>query len=754
MDNDLSLSFRKTVFKSIEIPSSSKVKITVALPTKTTEYKYLKINPPDLDNGSSQSVFVHSRETIPSHLKTDIKSYWKIIKVSTLVMVWMISSYSLMANDEKDKENHHLVVSNSTTLSFVLYEQPKDGKLEISLKGRLLPPYYGYLTKEKINVWVQLMVMKEVPTDKSEIKESDVIFLQNVSDVWQLPVANHKLTREVPKVEYGKMFHLLPFKYSNYSVHLLRIQIKTQNLKSNFTVAMKYNLRPTNPKDGIIYAALILIFLYGLIILDIIHRTLASMLASTISIATLAAFDQRPSLAELISWIDMETLTLLFAMMTMVSIFSETGVFDYAAVMAFKKTGGRLWPLINVLCFITALSSCFLDSVTTALLITPVTIKLCEVMKINPVQILMYTLIFGNIGGAITPIGDPPNVIIASNSDVIKSGINFGIFTLHMATGTLLISFVVYIQIRIMYRDMKYYRFDEPSEIEDLKREIAVWERTAASVSSYSKDENHVKESLLKQMATLQIKLKDTVHHIGTSIDDKPDFEELKKQYPIRNKSLLIKSGLTLILVMVVFFFNSIPALSKLGLGWTALLGSILLLILYDTQDLESIFARVEWSTLIFFASLFILMEALSRLGLIDWIGHQTQAIITSVGPESRLATAIVLILWVSAIASAFVDNLPITTMMIRIATDLANNEELNLPLPPLIWALSFGACFGGNGSLFGSSSNIICAGLAEQHGYRFTFMHFTKVGLPVMISSVLIITMYLLVCHVILQWH
>lgn len=138
------------------------------------------------------------------------------------------------------------------------------------------------------------------------------------------------------------------------------------------------------------------------------------------------------------------------------------------------------------------------------------------------------------------------------------------------------------------------------------------------------------------------------------------------------------------------------------------------------------------------------MLKALARLGLIDWIGKQTQNIIMSVNQNFRLAVAIVLILWVSAVASAFVDNLPLTTMMIRIATDLSENRELNLPLQPLIWALSFGACLGGkklktsciqnyvsiysgNGSLFGSSSNIVSAGVAEQHGYRITFVQFTK---------------------------
>lgn len=83
-------------------------------------------------------------------------------------------------------------------------------------------------------------------------------------------------------------------------------------------------------------------------------------------------------------------------------------------------------------------------------------------------------------------------------------------------------------------------------------------------------------------------------------------------------------------------------------------------------------------------------------MGLIDWIGRQTQAVIMSVEEGSRLAVAILIILWVSACASAFVDNIPLTTMMIRVATGLADDTELNLPLQPLVWALSFGACLGG----------------------------------------------------------
>lgn len=89
-------------------------------------------------------------------------------------------------------------------------------------------------------------------------------------------------------------------------------------------------------------------------------------------------------------------------------------------------------------------------------------------------------------------------------------------------------------------------------------------------------------------------------------------------------------------------------------------------------------------------------MESLAELGLIDWIGSQTEAVILTVNEESRLAVAVLIILWVSAIASAFVDNIPLTTMMIKVSISLSEKKALNLPLQPLIWALAFGACLGG----------------------------------------------------------
>lgn len=219
-------------------------------------------------------------------------------------------------------------------------------------------------------------------------------------------------------------------------------------------------------------------------------------------------------------------------------------------------------------------------------------------------------------------------------------------------------------------------------------------------------------------------------------------------QHPIRDRPLLIKSMITLSFVVLLFFLHSVPNAQNLSIGWSALIGVILLLILSGGTEIDQCLTMVEWSTLLFFAALFVLMECLSELGFILWMGQQTESIIKLVDEDYRLTVAILLILWVgqnfsssflwmihnkciffkvSGLVSAFVDNIPLTSMMIKIVVSISDNKDLRLPLAPLIWALAFGGGLGGNGTLIAASSNIVCAGVAEQNGYKFSFVTFFK---------------------------
>jgi hypothetical protein len=149
-------------------------------------------------------------------------------------------------------------------------------------------------------------------------------------------------------------------------------------------------------------------------------------------------------------------------------------------------------------------------------------------MELNPVPILMSMVIYSNIGGTLTPVGDPPNVIIASNSYITKNGVNFTIFTMHMAIGVVMVMIQTYFQLRYKFRNINSLRFSEAQDVQELRHEIAVWQRAAASLSSYSKDEDLVRETLCKKVNRLNRNLKKKLVSGTVPIDSyKATLEEL-----------------------------------------------------------------------------------------------------------------------------------------------------------------------------------------------------------------------------------
>lgn len=157
---------------------------------------------------------------------------------------------------------------------------------------------------------------------------------------------------------------------------------------------------------------------------------------------------------------------------------------------------------------ITAIISAFLDNVTTILLMTPMVIKLCECLELNPVPVLMAVCVSVNIGAIGTPLGHTPNLLITGNSYIAKHGVTFLTFTLHTIVGVVLCMIQICIHLRIQYNDIHKLRLKEPKEIKEMRREITVWERTAASLSSYTKDSDLVRETLMKKVDILRNKLK------------------------------------------------------------------------------------------------------------------------------------------------------------------------------------------------------------------------------------------------------
>jgi Na+/H+ antiporter NhaD/arsenite permease-like protein len=265
-----------------------------------------------------------------------------------------------------------------------------------------------------------------------------------------------------------------------------------------------------------------------------------------------------------------------------------------------------------------------------------------------------------------------------------------------------------------------------------------------------------VRKVLRKKVAILESrlrkKLREEREQPETSFQE--HLSQLESKYRIKNRPLLWKCGVVMSFVIILFFLQGLPSVD-ISLGWIAILGAVSLLILADFEDLDSIVSRIEWSTLLFFAALFVVMEALAELKLLWYIGQLTQEAINSFHEDYRLLAAVVIILWVSALASSFIDNIPFATVMIKILEDMSRSPGggPDIPLYPLVYALAFGACLGGNGTLIGASANVVCAGVAEQKGYKISFLDFFKIGFPVMLVTVSVANVYLVICHVVAGW-
>ncbi|XP_063703971.1 P protein-like [Culicoides brevitarsis] len=642
------------------------------------------------------------------------KSALSYSKSSILAIIWLLVAIFLLTKEEKVLKREMYSIKAESTLKILLPNNELYGNIaKFIVEGYFSDETDNNSTNFCLNCF-ELDVFGEFFDVKNNKLQISTIYFNNTR--------SHLIKKSLD-VEILHKNH----------VPDSSLEIFVQNsMKIDFPFFLSYDLQLGNPTFSIILAAFVLIFLYGLIIWEVVHRTFASVLSSALAIACLAVVNDRPTMREIISYIDFETILLLFCMMIITSILTETGIFNYLAVFVYRMTKGRIWALIHSLCILTTIISAFLDNVTTTLLISPVTITLCETMELDPVPILMMIVIHANIGGTTTPVGDPPNVIITSNEHVVKGGVSFMEFTKFMGTGVVFCVASTAIFLRIFYRDVEKLR--KTSKNDENFQKFKDWEEAAKKLN-----EGKLKEILEKRIFELKSEK-------NQNFDEK--LKKMQQMYPIKDKNLLYKSTFVLFFVISLFLIESVPEIQRLSLSWCALIGLLLLLIISNKDDMDVILAKVEWATLLFFASMFIIMEIVDRLGLIRLIGDITRDLILSVPQKYQLSLAIVIILWVSGIVSAFIDSIPVTAMMVKVVVSIAQNQTLSLPLPPLIWALAFGPCLGGNGTLVGASANVICAGLANQRGYKIGFIEFLKLGFPVMFVTLTVTTLYLVLLY------
>ena len=439
---------------------------------------------------------------------------------------------------------------------------------------------------------------------------------------------------------------------------------------------MKRRTRIVEPNTiNIVLGFTILVILYALLVLEIMHRTAAALLAVSI-VLILDTFLRFSDFNELVEGIDMNTILLLMSMMMFVGILSRTGAFSYLASMILIKFHNKPFLLITILSSITALVSAFIDNVTTVLLMTPIVLEIMEKLKVDPRPILLSIVFASNIGGTATLIGDPPNIIIGT-----RAGLGFMDFIRNLAPIVVIDFFAFLILIKVMF-----------------SKWINLYESRVRVIRNLQPS-NRVDKYLL-------------------------------------HRTLIILS-VVIVLFLLEDFLEYPPAIPPLiGIG-------VLLLLLRNRIRIESLLEDVDWSTLVFFIAMFIVIKGVEDLGVMEFIAREIYSFSTD------YMVLILLILWVSAIVSAFVDNIPFVMAMVPVIAAIARAATLN-PIP-LYWALSLGGCLGGNGTLVGASANVVVAGIAERHGYTISFRSFIRYGMPVLMLTVGLASIYLVLRYVIL---
>ncbi|MEW5736953.1 MAG: ArsB/NhaD family transporter [Thermodesulfobacteriota bacterium] len=378
--------------------------------------------------------------------------------------------------------------------------------------------------------------------------------------------------------------------------------------------------------------------------------------------------------------VDWGVIFLLISMMIIVNILARTGLFQYVAVRAAKMGRGEPFRVMIILAVVTAVASSFLDNVTTVLLMAPVTLVVAQQLETDPIPMLITEALASNIGGTATLIGDPPNIMIGS-----RAGLSFLDFLVHVAPGVVVIMISWLLAWKLVFSSR-------------MKAKPELCDRIMAM------DENRM----------------------------------------IVDPALLKKSAVILALVIAGFLSHSLTRLDPSVVAFT---GAAFLLLLTKENPAKAL-SEVEWPTVCFFIGLFIIVGATVKVGMIEILSKQVISV-TKPQPDNMFGLTMAVV-WFSGLASAIVDNIPYVATMnpLIIETTRAVYGSVPAHVPPAVmpvwWALSLGACLGGNGTAIGASANVVVCGISERAGHKITFARFLKYGAPTTLFTIAVSAVYL----------
>ena len=405
-------------------------------------------------------------------------------------------------------------------------------------------------------------------------------------------------------------------------------------------------------------AIFIFLMTYVGIMSEKIHRTICA-LAGGGAMIYFGLVTQEQAITE---FIDFNTLGLLTGMMILISVVKQSGFFQVLALWALKKSKGSPRELLILLSIVTAVGA--------ALMIAPMTISLCRMLRMSPVPILISEILMCNIGGTALMIGNPPNVMIGS-----ATHLDFNDFLINLAPVVVITVIVILIAVLLIFKN----------------------------------DFSGVRMSA-------------------------KELEKIDIMSGVEDKSIFSRSLMVLALTVLGFVVHSHFGLESATVAMTGGMAALL----FCGINPEDALKEVDLDTLMFFMGLFILVGGMENAGVITAIAEKG---IEMVDGDSHLITFLILLL--SGVASAFVDNIPFTATMIPLIQDM--QSLMNLPHADYMWwALATGACFGGNGTMIGASPNVIMVAIAAKEGFNISFTAFMKWCFPLMLLSLFVAGCYL----------
>ncbi len=425
---------------------------------------------------------------------------------------------------------------------------------------------------------------------------------------------------------------------------------------------------------GALIPIVVFLVVYVAITFELVNKAVAAMLGVMVLLVLHVVTEHQA-----VEFIDFETIMLLLGMMTIVAILRKSGFFTILSVKIAELTKGSPLKILILFSVVTAVLSAFLDNVTTVLIIIPIIIELTAGMGLDPKIYVISQAVISNIGGTATLIGDPPNIIIGS-----KVGLTFNQFMLNL-TLPVMICFVAAVGF--------------------------IWITNRAKFKP-------INESLVK-VFSVQLLL-----------------EKIRRNYlDIKIDSLFLGKSLGCLCLAILLFVTQ--TITKLSPGVVALFVAMFLFLI-TRVDVEHMLEEIEWSTLLFFTGLFILVGVLEEKGVIEWIATN---IFLRVGDNPYVA--VMMVLWVSGIVSGFLDNIPFTITMIPIIQLMQENNPV--PSNLLWWALSLGACLGGNLTMIGASANIVSVGMAKRFNQNISFLQFMRFSAVITVLTLTIASGYLM---------